>query len=95
MSNLKLPMRVRQLKLAVRGVVFLSVPESAVVDRINGHCAVIAPAAAGADLAASAIKHMGFSSQGVQWISRQASSVADLRMDGSVEALKPRARFPA
>src|SRR6202022_3963954 len=30
---------------AIRGVVFLGVPHGGVVHRINGHCAVIAPAA--------------------------------------------------
>ena len=54
--NLKLPIRVRQLKVVVRVVVFGGVPESAVVHRINRHCAVIAPSTAGPGLAAGPCK---------------------------------------
>src|SRR5437016_3532463 len=37
---------------------------------------------------------MGLSSQSVQWISRQASSVADLRMDASVRGAKAEGQIP-
>jgi len=53
-------MRVRQLKGAGRGIVFVCIPESGVVHRIDGQRAVIAQRLAGAALAAGSIKQVGF-----------------------------------
>ena len=70
-------------------VVLVRVVERAVVYRINGEIAVIAPAIGSACLAARAVKKMLFTRQRIQWIRRQSAGVTDLwayRTAGCAEA---------
>ena len=77
--NLKFPMRVLQLKVPVVAIVFLGVPEGAVVHWINGQCAVIAPPVELADLAARSIEESGFAlGQSIYGIGHQPAGVTDL-----------------
>jgi hypothetical protein len=65
--------------LARRGIVFLGVPECAVVHWVDGQCAVIAPPVARADLAPRSIEESGFTlGQSVYGIGHQPAGVADL-----------------
>ena len=48
------------VELAVRRVVLVRVPERAVVDRVDGQRAVVAPAVAGTGLAAGAVEEVRF-----------------------------------
>ena len=81
-GNLKLPMRVRQLN-GLLSVVLVRVPEGAVVHRVNAHGAVIAPAVAGAGLAAGAGKESRLPlGQCVDRVGREPPGITDLREDG-------------
>src|SRR5438046_6440455 len=75
---------------ACRGIVFVSVPEGAVVYWINTQRAVSAPAVAGAALTAGAVKEMSFTlSERVDWVGCEPGRVADLWIDrrtGSAKA---------
>src|SRR6185312_5304668 len=70
------------VELARRRVVLARVPERAVVDRVDRERAVVAPAVAGAGLAAGAVEEMRLTLRElVQRIARQTARVAQLRID--------------
>ena len=69
-------------------VVLVRVVEGAVVNRINGEIAVIAPAIGSACLATGAVEKMLFTRQGVQWIGCQAACIADLWVNGAAGRAK-------
>src|SRR5947207_7958678 len=65
-------------------VVLSRIVESAVIHRIDGEVAIIAPTVARLELGAGAIKEMGFTlTQRVYRVRRQSSGVAELREDGT------------
>jgi len=65
---------------AGRGLVVLArVVERAVVHRIDGEIAVVAPAIGGGALTARAVEKMLLTRQRIQWIRRQPAGVTDLR----------------
>src|SRR5207302_10133973 len=77
------------IKGAVRGIIFVRIPESGVVYWIDNQCAIIAPAIAGAALTASAIEQVGFTlAQRVQGIGREPRGVAELGIYGRTRSAK-------
>ena len=61
-------------------VIFLGVPEGAIVDRVDRQVAVVAPAVTGPGLASRAGEQCCFAlRQSIQWICRQTSRIPDLR----------------
>src|ERR1044071_1814313 len=72
------------IESAARGIIFLGVPKGAVVHRVNGQSAVVAPAIACSRLAAGSTEESGFAlGESIQAIGNQPASVADLREDAA------------
>jgi len=64
-----------------RVVVLVRVIEGALIHRINGQVAVVAPSAVCVSLAAGAVKKVLFTCQDVYGIGRQTSRIAELRVN--------------
>jgi hypothetical protein len=62
-------------------VILVRVVESAIVHRINGHVAVVAPTILGFLLTPGAVKKMLFTGQDVRRISGQSACITDLRVN--------------
>src|SRR4029077_20961357 len=74
-------------------VILLRVPESAVVDRVDGQVAVVAPASARTSLAASARQQSRFAlRQRARRIASQPSGVPDLGMDGGARSRESKSK---
>src|SRR4030095_11482821 len=75
-------------------VVFLGIPERAVVYRINGEIAVIAPAVGSAGLTARSVKQVCFALRElVEWIAHQPPRVANLRIDAGRRCAKTKCQI--
>ena len=77
-------------------VVLLRVPERAAVDRVDGHHAVVTPAAGFVRLRAGTDDDVGFSLRhGTRGVGGQPAGVADRRRQLPMpDTLNPRAMFP-